>query len=283
MFIKGKNNRVQPGSISVAGCLVLAIACCVLAISGTAMAKKPEKPGGGKTSLRLGRIDFTYSPRIGWDGVAFCEDGTRPADPIWEYWDQHDTELTEQNPVIPEDGVETSISGGGRLFFFTVGRVDVLPVQPDRWLVLDLTPVPGYDPAPFEDENGEGLDIDGEVYPGTFNAPPIDTDPFIDNVKGTIALGQMFKKGATRQALDLTIRVRTTEDGGWPPAGWLLHSVEDLYIIEDPDDKNVRTLTTANPDDPSGDSDADIFELWQEGVVVGVYRIPLTWTIRMVP
>ena len=144
------------------------------------------------------------------------------ADPI-HYWDQHDTTLTEQWPDNPEFGIETSVSGGGRLFFLTIGRAGVLDVQPDRWLVLDFTPAG--EPDGFDD--GAGPNIDYNVYspedrPWT---PEINTNSYVDNVKCTIALDLMFKKNATRQALSLSVR-RATPEGYWEPADWALHSVE---------------------------------------------------------
>ena len=101
----------------------------------------------------------------------------------------------------------------------------------------------------------------------------------MDNVKCTIPLDTMFKKNANRQPLDLTIR---SYSGGWSPSGWSLHSIDDLYITIDPQDENLRTLQTANPTDPSGETDADLFELRRDGIAVGTYRIHLTWTMRIV-
>jgi len=273
----------------------LAILCVVLALPGVTLAKKGGGgngggngggKGGGKGGdggYRMARINLGDSSRISSDDQAFCVDATRPDDPIWDYWDQHDTTLTDQNDVLQEDGVETSVSGGGRLFFYTLGRIGVLPVEPDRWLVLDLTPDPD-DPIPFVDEYGDGPNIDEDAYGDAGPddpVPPINENTYVDNVKCTIALDVMFKKRATRQPLTVQVR-RPAPAGGWEPAGWSLKSVEDLHIVKDPDDKNVRILTTANPDDPTGENDADLFELWHNGEVVGVYCIPLSWKMRVV-
>lgn len=267
--------------------VVLAIAWPILVCHGTALAKKPSGGGGGggNTGMQVARIQFTDPSRINSDGQASCADG---AGESWDYWDQFDTPLWTQCPdVLPEHGIETSVSGGGRLFFFTNGRSGVLPVQPQRWLALDLTPDP-FDPdeVPF-DEDDDGIpdspDIDERVYPeGTVYAPETDARPFMDNVKGTIALDAMFKRNATRQPLDLTIRRFNAGTGGWAPSGWSLHSIDDLYITINPQDKDLRTLQTANPNDPSGSTDADLFELWRDGVTVGIYRIPLKWNMRIV-
>lgn len=268
----------------------LAVVAIVPALSSTTLAKKGGggngggKGGGkGRGDYRMARIDLGDSSRIKSDGQAFCVDESDP-DAIWDYWDQHDTALTDQNPgVLQEDGVETSVSGGGRLFFYTLGRIGVLPVEPDRWLVLDLAPDPD-DPIPFVDEYGNGPNIDQDAYGNAGlddPVPPTNENTYVDNVKCTIALDVMFKKRATRQPLTVQV-CRPASAGGWEPAGWGLHSVEGLYIVEDPDDKNVRILTTANPDDPTGENDADLFELWHNGEVVGVYCIPLSWKMQVV-
>lgn len=271
----------------VATRLALAALVWVLALSGTGFAGKPAKPPGGgddgTASYSVARIYFANSPRIKWDDQAFCMPLSRLGDPIWHYWDQHDTALAGQWPSNPEYGIETSVSGGGRLFFFTLGRIGVLPVEPDRWLVLDLTPT-GADPAPYDDGDEEtdyGPDIDTKVYPaGTLFAPPTNENTFVDNVKCTISLDVMFKKNTTRQPLSIQVR-KPVPTGGWAPAGWSLHSVTDLYVVQKVGgDKNVRTLTTTNPQ--TGESDAEEFELWNEGVVVGRYCIPLKWIIRLV-
>jgi len=257
-------------SVAVVVCVALTFVWAALSIPVTAVAKKPNKPGGGKTEIRLARILFVDSPRIKWDGQAACTDPI--LNEVWDYWDYRDPDLTADPNCI---GCRIDVSGGGRVFFFTATRFD-------RWLTLDLTPTED-DPAPFVDETGDGPNIDFLVYPETDNAPPInEEDTFIDNVKGTISLPNMFKKRATRQPLDLTIRRFNSTGGGWEPVGWSLHSVDDLYIL-DTADKDVRILTTVNPDDPSGESDADLFELWHEGVTVGIYHIPLTWKMRIIP
>jgi hypothetical protein len=134
------------------------------------------------------------------------------------------------------------------------------------------------DPAPLVDENGEGPDIDSKVYAGAKGDPDIDPDTFIDNVKTHIKLGAMFKNRTTRQPLDLSIRMRG-QFGGWAPSAWSLHSVDDLYLLQDPNDKDIRTLTTF---DPSGQTNADFFELRHQGVTVGIYRIQLEWIMRIV-
>lgn len=256
--------------IGLAACVVLAAVVGILAFSGTSLAGKPEK----KITYNVARISFTESSRIQWDGVASCTDPAGGAD--IHYWDQHDTAVTGGEPDA--NGIETSVSGGGRLFFFTLAGVGRLPVQPDRWLVLDLTPPGGID-------DGKGPNIDKNVYspedrPWT---PSINPNTYIDNVKCCISLDVMFKKNATRQPLILSVR-KATPEGYWAPAGWTLRSVDDLYIVET-GDKKVRLLTTANPD--TNESDADLFELRKaneagEMVTVGTYRIPLTWTIRLV-
>jgi len=269
MFGKNRKKTVGLCVMVVTASLVLAAFWAVLATPETALAKKPDKPpgGGGKTSVRLTRIDFTYSPRIQWDGVATCTDLTRPDDPIWDYWDDRDVALG-----YTEMGCRNGVSGGGRLKFSTTRKVGVDSSGSLRWLVLDLTPQPE-DPDPFVDENDEGLDIDTNVYPGTYYAPPINRDTFIDNVKTGISLDRMFKKGATRQPLNINIRVNP-DDSGWPPSGYSLRWRADLYIIEtaDPD---VRILETG--------LDEDLADLFYEGVVVGTYSMPLTWTMRIVP
>ena len=135
--------------------LVFAVMWAVLVCPRAALAKKPGGGGGGgKTELRLVRIRLTDQSRILSDGQASCGDAYE----TWDYWDQLDTPLWDQCPdLLAEDGIETSVSGGGRLFFFTIGRSSGARVQPQRWLTLDLTPDP-FDPEedPF-DEDDDGV------------------------------------------------------------------------------------------------------------------------------
>jgi hypothetical protein len=257
------------------GCLVVAAVWAMLAVPSSTLAKKGGN-GGGNTNIRLARIYFLDSPRIKGDGME-CpdQDGV-----IWHYWDSRDPDFVSDPECV---GCRIDVSGGGRVFFFTA-------TQRPRWLTLDLTPTAD-DPAPFNeppfDENGlgTGLDIDS-VYDETIDGLPIDPNTFVDNVKGTISLPNMFKKTASRQAFDLTIRRFNPETGGWPPAGWSLHSIDDLYI-EETSDPNVRRLTTKNPQ--TGKHDARWFELWQSGetagsyTTVGIYSMRMTWEMRIIP
>ena len=233
---------------------------------------KPGKKGGGNTEVRLARILFVDSPGIRWDGASSC------VDPVlgetwdyWHYWDYRDPVLTLDPACEP---CRIDVSGGGRVKFFTATAFE-------RWLTLDFRPNPDFPhPAPYMDPAGNGPGIDTQVYPGTTNAPPTIADTFVDNVKGTINLDSMFKKNVTRHRLDLTIRRQQDGATGWGPAGWSLHSIVDLHIVDDPQDNDVRVLTTRNPQ--TGEQDAAFFELWQNGETVGVYYFPLTWEMRLI-
>lgn len=254
---------------STTGCLVVAAVWAMLAVPSSALAKKPGG-SGGNTNIRLARIYFLDSPRIKCDGME-CpdQDGV-----IWHYWDSRDPDFASDPECV---GCRIDVSGGGRVDFFTA-------TQRPRWLTLDLTPTAD-DPAPFNEPPfdatglGTGPDIDS-VYDETIDGLPYNDDPFVDNVKGTIILPNMFKKSASRQAFDLTIRRFNPDAGGWPPAGWSLHSIDDLYI-EETSDPDVRRLTTFNRQ--TGKHDACWFELWQNGETVGIYSMPLTWEMRIVP
>lgn len=232
---------------------------------GDVQAKGKPGGGGGKTEVRLARILFVDSPGIRWDEQSSC------TDPIlgetWDYWDYRDPVLNDP-ACIP---CRIDVSGGGRVKFFTTG-------WRDRWLTLDFRANSDLHPDPYFDTEGNGPNIDAKVYPGTLNAPTIEADDLIDNVKATITLSGMFKKTATRQPLDVTVRVYNEEGGGWPGAGWSLHSQVDLYIL-DTEDPSVRTLTTRNP--VTEDQDAALFDLWNNGVKVGTYYFPLEWEMRI--
>jgi hypothetical protein len=256
MFGKNRNKKVGLCVMVVTACLVMATFWAVLATPETALAKKPDKPpggGGGKTSIRLARIDFTNSPRIQWDGVEACGD--------WEYWDERDVALG----CTGEMGCRADVSGGGRLKFFTIWQGDNNSGSP-RWLVLNFGNAIG--------DSNPNPNIDLLIYKSGYqNNPPIDPTSGLDNVKTVISLDRMFKKGATRQPLTISIRVNP-DGSGWPPSGYSLRWRADLYITEtaDPD---VRILETG--------LDEDLADLWHEGVVVGTYRMPLEWTMRLVP
>jgi len=271
-----------------AGCLILAAG--LFALSDGALAKPPEgKGGGGKggggggggggtTEITLARIQFVEESGIRSDGQATCTDVD--LGDVWDYWDIRDPVLVP-DPDDPDGcgpfASRIDVSGGGRVKFFTT--------EGSRWLTLDFSPPFLPDESPFDldgDQDGDGIpdgpNIDDKVYPETVDAPPINPDTFVDNVKATITMDSMFKKSGTRQPLDLTIR--RGEGEGWGPAGWSLHSMSDLYIVNDPNDKDVRTLTTRNPQ--TGEHDSAWFELWQNGETVGIYYFPLTWEMRMV-
>lgn len=264
--------RIRYWVIGAAACL--AAAGLWLTHGGTRAVEAKGKPGGGggggNTEIRLARILFVDSPGIRWDGQSSCWDPV--FEEGWDYWDHRDPVLTLDPDCEP---CRIDVSGGGRVFFFTATRFE-------RWLTLDFRPNPDVPhPDPYVDADGNGPNIDADVYPaGTVNAPPVNADTFVDNVKATIALQAMFKKNATRHPLDMTIRVHDPDTGGWAPTGWSLHSIYDLYIVDDPDDENVRILTTKNPQ--TGDHDAAFFELWHNGETVGIYYFPLTWEMRLI-
>lgn len=259
--------KTSKSAVTILLITLVVAAWLVSEFTGDVFAKPGGKggKGGGKTNSRVVRIYFEDSPRILTDGVTPSNvDPEYPLDPTWDYWDQKD--LVLENDA--HQGSQSNLSGGGRLHFFTFSESSQ-PVS-YRYLVLDLTPGPG-DPAP--------PDIDAEVYPGTTDPPPISEDPYIDNVKTSVNVGGMFRKGVTRHPFRINIRHNVT-GGGWAPTGYTLVWLTDLHIVEDPGDKNVRTLTTQNPD--TGKQDAAIAELRLDGETLGTYYIPLDWVMRAV-
>jgi hypothetical protein len=292
-------NRTGSGGLGISSFLALALVLGLVAASDFAMAAKGGKGGGqggsGGDVPDLTRITVdqpanspTLYPRIGWDLQATA---TVVNDVEWDYWDYRDAGVTGVDVDTDTYACRIDVSGGGRVKFFTT-------MKRPRWFTLDLTPNP-YDPAPmggYWDEDNQvmvidpngGPDIDA-VYYGSeeIYRPEINPDTYIDNVKFTITLSEMFKKNVTRQELEIQIRKRG--ENGWVGSGWNLRSVNDLYVIPDPDfpdDPTWRTLTTLNPD--SGFNDVAEFHLRYRGpdddvsTVVGKYFIPLSWRMQLV-
>lgn len=261
---------------TVTATLALVALCFTFGATDVAFAKG-RPGGGGNTKIRLARILFVEESGIRWDGQASCSDPVLPED--WDYWDHRDPVLT-LDPVCEVFSSRIDVSGGGRVKFFTTG-------QRDRWLTFDFSPPFGPNEIPYDadgDQDGDGIpdgpNIDVKVYPGTDYAPSlINPDTYVDSVKTTITLDTMFKRNATRQPLDITVRLFNAAAGGWQGAHWSIHSVLDLYIVDDPSDPDVRTLQTMNP--VTGQHDAALFELRHNGETVGFYEFPLTWKMRI--
>jgi hypothetical protein len=249
--------------------LALIAATTVLAVTSTAQAA--GKGGGGNTEIHLARISFGSGDAIRSDGTA-CMD----SEGAWDYWDWRDGAL----PDDCEGGSTSDVSAGGRLHFGSINLQGTSgPSSSPRWLVLDFGDlVPGTANSDIDPLNP---DIDA-LYEGGIADPPYDPTPGIDNVKTFVILENMFKSGATQNFLVITIRYcDDPDDCAAVPTGFELRWVELLSIVQDPDDPDVRTLTT------DGTSAlADLFldhDLRTPPIRVGRYVMPVHWSMRLVP
>jgi hypothetical protein len=144
----------------------------------------------------------------------------------------------------------------------------------DAFVILDLFPRPE-DPAPHL----EGANLDQEAYPGTLFPPPLDPDPFVDNVHAGLRLWKVFDPGTSRVRVSLSIRA-APRACAWPPTGYALRFVEPLFV-ERTGDPDVCLVTTRHPSDPM--LDVDHAQLERHGEVLATYRIPLTWRVERAP
>jgi hypothetical protein len=164
-------------------------------------------------------------------------------------------------------------SEGGTVLVRTFARGG-LGCGSDAFVTLDLRPRLG-DPAPHL----EGVNMDQGNYPATLFAPPLDADPFVDNVHAAFRLWKVFEPGTKRAGMSLSIH-SAPRACAWPSTGYELRFVEPLFV-ERTDDPDVCRVTTRHPTDPM--LDVDQAQLERHGEVLATYRIPLTWRIERAP